>query len=42
MVGFETAVAEGTLFFPEGMAWTLLEVVLNFVGAMEISWLSWN
>ena len=40
VVGFGTAVAEGIFPLPEGMAWTLLAVALNFVGAMDISWLS--
>lgn len=39
-MGFGTAVAEGIFPVPEAMAWTLLAVTLNFVGAMEISWLS--
>ena len=39
-MGFGTAVAEGIFPLPEGMAWTLLAVALNFVGAMDISWLS--
>jgi hypothetical protein len=36
VVGFDTAVAEGTLSFPEGMAWMLLDVALNTVGPREI------
>ena len=40
MVGFATAVAEGTLDFPLGMARTLLAVSLYFAGAREICWLS--
>jgi len=36
VVGFDTTVAEGSLFFPEGMASTLLAETLNFVGAIEI------
>jgi hypothetical protein len=40
VVGFETAVAEGILFLPLGMARMLLAVWLNFAGAREISWLS--
>lgn len=35
VVGFETTLAEGILFCPEGMAWTLLVETLNFVGAIE-------
>lgn len=37
VVGFGTAEADGTLFLPEGIAWTLLAVILNFVCANEIS-----
>ena len=36
VVGFDTTLAEGSLFFPEGMASTLLAEALNFVGAIEI------
>lgn len=37
VVGFATADAEGILFWPEGIAWTLLAETLNFVCAIEIS-----
>lgn len=40
VVGFETAVAEGTWDFPLGMARMLDEVSLNLAGANEICWLS--
>jgi hypothetical protein len=36
VVGFETAVAEGTWDFPLGMERILLVVSLNFAGAREI------
>jgi hypothetical protein len=41
IVGFDTADADGTEFLPDGMAWMLLEVALNTVGASEISLLSY-
>jgi hypothetical protein len=37
VVGFDTAVADGTAFLPEGMAWMLLDVALNTVCPSEIS-----
>ena len=40
VVGSGTGDAEGTLPFPEGIIWILLAVVLNLVGAIEISELS--
>jgi hypothetical protein len=42
VVGFRTDDADGRLFAPDGIALMLLEVTLNFVGAIEISLLSWH
>jgi hypothetical protein len=36
VVGFATAEADGSLPFPEGMTWMLLDATLNFVFAIEI------